>query len=168
MMSRNHIMLYLLLPALFFCRFHYQAIAQKPVGDIPPFKILQTNGRYFSAADLPKNKPVVLIYFSPDCEHCQVLMDQLFPKINAFKNAELVMVTFKPVEELAGFEKKYQTYKYPNIKVGTEGTTFFLRYYYRLTNTPFTIVYNKNGKVVCNYRMQTPVDDLISQIKKLG
>jgi cytochrome oxidase Cu insertion factor (SCO1/SenC/PrrC family) len=136
-------------------------------GNIPPFKILQTNGTYFSATDLPKGKPVIIIYFAPDCEHCQVLMNGLFKKINELKSAELVLVTFKPIEEVAGFEKSYGTKNYPNIKVGTEGTTFFLRYYYRIQNTPFTALYDKNGKGLGAYRVKTDVDDLIRRVKAL-
>ena len=56
------------------------ALAQRVKNDkaIPPFKILQTNSRYFQASDLDQTKPVVLIYFAPDCSHCQALMDGVF------------------------------------------------------------------------------------------
>ncbi len=139
----------------------------KKAGEIPPFKMLQTNGRYFTAMDIPREKPIVIIYFAPDCEHCQVLMNELFKKMPAFKNTELVLVTFKSIEEVADFEKAYGTRKYDNIHVGTEGNTFFLRMYYKIQNTPFTILYDKNGKAICSYRAKTPVDDLISHINQL-
>ena len=74
--------------------------------------------------NLPKTKPLVLIYFDPDCDHCQKLMKEFFQKIDAFKKAEIIMVTFKPVEEVAAFEKQHNTQKYPNIIVGTEGIGF--------------------------------------------
>jgi len=141
--------------------------AKPAFGDIPPFKIMQTNGTFFTATELPKNKPVVLIYFSPDCEHCMVLMDALFKRIDEFKKTELVLVTFKPLEELIGFEKSYSTKKYPFIKTGTEGNTFFLRYYYKIQTTPFTAIYDKNGKLIASYRKDTPVDGVINQIKQL-
>lgn len=145
----------------------YSRTGNPPSGEIPPFKIMQTNGTFFTAAELPKNKPVVLIYFSPDCEHCQVLLNALFKKIDEFKKTELVLVTFKPLEELAGFEKSYHTNKYPFIKTGTEGETFFLRYFYHIQFTPFTAVYDKTGKLVTSYRKTTPLDDLITQVRKL-
>src|SRR5947209_1436789 len=112
---------------------------------IPPFQIMLSNGTYFSGKALPKGKPVILIYFQPDCDHCEKLMDALFKKIKEFRNTDIVMVTFKPVDELPGFEQHYQTYKYPNIKVGTEGTTYYLRYYYKLETTPFTALFDKKG-----------------------
>src|SRR5262250_2466277 len=70
---------------------------------LPPFKMYRSNNSIFIATDLPKNKPVVVIYFDPDCDHCQKLMKDVFKKINSFKKAEIVMVTFKPVEEVVAF-----------------------------------------------------------------
>lgn len=140
---------------------------KSPAEAIPPFKLLQTNGRYFQAKDLEKNKPVVLVYFAPDCGHCQTLMHGLFKNIAAFKNVQLVLATFKPLSELALFERQYDTGKYPNIKTGTEGNTFFLRYHYKLTNTPFTAVYNKEN-LVCSFRdINTPIDKIVNCVKAL-
>lgn len=134
---------------------------------IPPFKMMLSDNKIFSASDLPKGKPIILVYFDPDCEHCQKLMNELFKKINEFKKAEIVMVTFKPVIELPPFEEKYNTSGYSNIKVGTEGTLFYLRNYYGLVKMPFTALYDKKGNLSYSYKEQTPVDDLINRLKKL-
>jgi thiol-disulfide isomerase/thioredoxin len=143
-------------------------LGQKTAPGIPPFKMLQTNGRYFSAKDLAPAKPVVLIYFAPDCDHCQVLLQGVFKNIKTFEQVQLVLVTFKPVSELALFERQYHTASYPNIKTGTEGNTFFLRYHFKLTNTPFTAVYNKAGALVCSFRNpDTPVNEILNCVKKL-
>jgi thiol-disulfide isomerase/thioredoxin len=134
---------------------------------LPPFNMTLSNGRFFKAADIPAGKPVVLIYFAPDCDHCHTLMNAFFQKAGEFKTAEVVMVTFKPVSEVRTFEQSFQTARYPNIKVGTEGNTNFLRLFYKLQNTPFTALYNRDGKLVVSYRKETPVDELVKQLKKL-
>lgn len=134
---------------------------------MPAFKMMLTNGKFYSAADLPKGKPVVLIYFAPDCDHCQVLLSEVFKKMEAFKKAQLVLVTFKPLSDLPLFERSYHTATYPNVKVGTEGSTYFLRSFYKLQNTPFTALYDKDAKLVYSYRKETPVDDLIKRLNNL-
>lgn len=134
---------------------------------IPSFKILLSDDNIFSATDLPKGKPVILIYFDPDCDHCQKLMKEFFPKMNEFRKAEIIMVTFKPVSDLIAFEKLHETSKYANVKVGTEGNTFYLRYYYGLEKMPFTALYDKNGNLVYSYKEQTPVDDLLRRFRDL-
>lgn len=134
---------------------------------IPSFQMQLTNGKSFSSGNLSPQKPLVLIYFAPDCEHCQILMDTIFKKINEFKNSQIVMVTFKPLNEVIDFENHYGTHKYQNIKVGTEIPIFFFRKYYQLENTPFTALYDKQGKLIISYKKETPVDDLIKHLKLL-
>src|SRR3982751_4150509 len=80
-----------------------QSADPKPGSPIPPFRMLQTNGKYYSDQDIQKNKPFVLIYFAPDCDHCIKLMDELFKKIHEFDKATVVLVTFKPVRDLLWF-----------------------------------------------------------------
>jgi len=126
-----------------------------------------SNNSIFSATELPKNKPVVVIYFDPECDHCQKLMNNFFKKINSFKKAEIVMITFKPVEEVAAFEKKYKTHNYSNINVGTEGTSYQMRNYYKLTNMPFTALYDKERKFNYSYGQDISVDELIKRLKSL-
>ena len=134
---------------------------------IPPFKMTLSNNKILNAADLPKGKPLVLIYFDPDCDHCQKLMTELFKKINSFKKVEMVLITFKSVTEVAAFEKKYTTSKYANMKVGTEGTLFYLKNYYKLVKMPFTALYDSKGNYSYSYRDETPMDDLIKRLQGL-
>lgn len=144
-----------------------QKAVTSPYKLLPQFKMLQTNETYFSSAEIPKNKPVVLIYFAPDCDHCIVLMDKLFKKIHQLDKTSIVLITFKPVPELSAFEKKYNTAKYPNIKVGTEGYTYYLRNFYKLQKTTFTAVYDKKGMFAFSYTNETPVDEMLARLKKL-
>lgn len=134
---------------------------------MPSFKMQLSNGKVFSSKDLSQQKPVIIIYFSPDCEHCQILMDTLFKRITDFKKSHIVMVTFERANEVVDFEKHYQTSKYPNIKVGTEVPIFFFKTYYHLEHTPFTALFDKHGKLIVSYKDQTAVDDLIKRLKKL-
>ncbi len=154
---------FLIINFLFFIFFYSSAHAQS----IPSFKMLLTNGKTFGEKDLPKGKPVVIIYFAPDCEHCQTLMNAVFKTISSFKKVEIVMVTFKPLNEVVDFEKNYQVYKYSNIIVGSELPVFFFKTHYNLMNTPFTVIYDKQGKYIYSYKKETPIDDLVNRVKML-
>ncbi|MBD0366683.1 MAG: redoxin domain-containing protein [Flavisolibacter sp.] len=134
---------------------------------LPAFRILQPNGTFFTSENLTKGKPTVIIYFAPECDHCQTLMNAYFKRVTDFNKAQVVMVTFKPVQELTPFINHYNVAKYPNIIVGTEGTTFYLRYYYNIANTPFVALYDRSGQLVYAYRKIDSVDDLISRLKAI-
>ncbi len=94
-------------------------------------------------------------------------MNQLFKNINDCKNAQIVMVTFKPLNEVKKFEKNYKTAAHKNIKVGIEDPLFYFRYYFKLDILPFTALYDRNGIMVDSWRKETPVNDLLARLKKL-
>jgi hypothetical protein len=157
---------FLLLGVVLSATFFSKATAQS--NTLPSFNMMLSNGKLFAASELSAGKPVILIYFAPGCDHCEQLMGAFFRNIHAFQEAEVVMVTFKPLSEVSRFEQAWQTSKYPNIKVGTEGDTFYLRTYYRLDRTPFMALYNKKQTLVYLYRKETAVDDLITRLKQLN
>ena len=133
---------------------------------IPAFSILQSNGKTLNTAKLPHTKPVVLIYFAPDCDHCTKLISAMFNKMNQFNRATILLVSFKPMNELIDFEKKYKTAAYKNVIVGLEQPIYFLQRLYQLQSTPYTALFNKNGKLVVDYKTETPLTDLVAQLKK--
>jgi len=134
---------------------------------IPAFHMVLPNGGTYSVDSLPKNKPLLLIYFAPDCGHCQALMKEIFKRISDFNKAELVLLTFKPLPELQPFVQQYNINQYPNIKVGTEVPIFYIRFYYNVTTTPFTALFDRKGKLVQSYRRETSVPDLVKRLKAM-
>lgn len=134
---------------------------------LPPFSMLLTNGKTYSTTNLSKNKPTVLIYFAPDCEHCQVLIKAFFKKIAEFKNTQVLMVTFKPVNELVDFEKSFKTHSYSNVHVGAETNPLYLQAFFNLQKTPFTALYDKDRNLLVSYKKDTTVDELIKQLKNV-
>ena len=153
----------LLFVALLFFSFSQVSNSQS----IPDFTIELTNGSMFTTKDLSKSKPTIIIYFAPDCEHCQALIKELIKKIKSFKNSQIILASFESLQQVSTFEKDYDLKAYPFIKTGIEKPVFFFRYYYHLENTPFTALYDKNGKYIISYQKQTPVGDLIKHLNAL-
>jgi thioredoxin-related protein len=125
------------------------------------------NGSNFTSASIKKGKPIILIYFSPDCDHCKVLMNEFFKRTSDFDKAEIVMVTFKPLKEVVQFISDYRVNQHPNIIVGSETPMFYIRYYYNLTSTPYTALFDKKGQLVYSYRKETSLSDLANRLKNI-
>jgi thioredoxin-related protein len=136
-------------------------------GKLPPFRMMQANGKVFKAEDLPIGKPIIIIYFSPDCDHCNILMRDFFKHQESFKNASIAMVTYLPVDDVRKFSQKYNVSKHTNLYVGSEGSTLFLKNYYTLTQMPFIALYTKNGDFVKSYRNEQALTDLSNRVKNL-
>ena len=134
---------------------------------IPPFRMIQADGNLFKAEQLPLGKPVLLVYFSPECDHCEKLMQDFFKMSKDFQKASVAFITYVPVDKVAKFDKDYGVKKYTNIYSGTEGTTFFVRNYFKLTEMPFVALYKKNGDFVTSYTRDIALQVLAQKLRQL-
>ncbi len=111
----------------------------------------------------------MIIYFAPDCSHCQHLMYEMKPKMKQFGNIQIVMVTFMEPNMLIAVKNFYRDFdlaKYPNITVGTEGHTYVVQRYYQVATTPYIAIYDHKGKLVKAFAKVPPMDELIATVKK--
>jgi len=138
------------------------------------YRITTADSAILTPAALKKNKPVMLIYFEPSCTHCEHLMTELKPYMSQLKKIQVVMITYTKTQYpflrlIKDFNKKYNLSKYPNFTVGTEFTAkqdYPVMRYYQIATTPFTVVYDKHGKVVKSFPSVPEVKDLLSTVKK--
>ncbi len=143
-----------------------------PPPAIPAYRILKPDSTYTSYTDLNKHKPVMIIYFSPDCSHCQHLMHEMKPYMKQFKNIQVVMITFTRIEFpylrlLKDFSRDFELGKYPNFTVGTEYPTYKTQQYYHVSTTPYIALYDKNGKPAHYYEKAPKIEELVAEVKKL-
>jgi len=134
---------------------------------MPPFKIQLTDKSFFSAKDIKKDVPTMLVYFSPTCEHCQEFTKHMLEKSNAFKKLQIIMVTYLPLTDIKKFETDFQLEKYSNIKTGSEGNTFLVPKFYDIRTFPFIALFNNIGALQVTYRTVPEMETLIGQIKKI-
>jgi len=116
--------------------------------DVPVFSIVTApDSATFTKADLKKKKPLVLIMFSPDCEHCQRETDSLLKYIDLFKHAQIVMATPLDYIHVKEFYEKYKLINYPNITIGKD-PVWYLGGFYTVRNFPTIAVYDEKGQFV--------------------
>jgi thioredoxin-related protein len=132
-----------------------------------PFEITLTNDVKFKSFQLKKNVPVILMYFSPDCDHCKDLTKEILKNVKALEAKQLVMITYYPMAEVKKFANDFSIQKQPNIKIGTEGMTLIVQKHYNIRNFPFLALYDKAGKQARLFREQAPSADIIKAIQQL-
>lgn len=137
--------------------------SQKPL--LPVFKITQANGIVYSSEQVEAGKPLLMVYFSPECDHCHVFMKSFFKSADEFKNTQVLFITYLPLDRLVKFGAEYPLNKYKNIVAGTEGMSFVVRNFYEIKEMPFAVVYNKKGTLVGKYEREIPIDKIIPLLK---
>ena len=104
------------------------------------------------------------MYFSPECHHCQRQMEDMLARMDDLKKVQIVLATYRPMEELIAFANKYQLQKHPNIQAGRD-TKYFIQPFYRIKNLPYLALYDKKGKLITTFEGNVSVDRLIEELK---
>jgi hypothetical protein len=89
---------------------------------------------------------VVILYFSPECSHCQLEVEDLVAHMDSLKKAFFVMVSYHSPQDIGGFAHKYKLDSLDNVRLGRD-TAYYLPSYYQVTQTPFVAVYNAQHKL---------------------
>lgn len=132
---------------------------------IPEFKILQTDSSWFTKDQIPKNKAVVMIYFSPDCGHCQITSQQIVSDMDNLKNIFFIFASYHAVDAIKSFAHTYKLDQYSNVRLGRD-PAYFIPSFYVVKSTPFMAVYGKNGKLLQAYDKGTDPETILQLLKK--
>jgi peroxiredoxin len=138
-----------------------------PGASLPSYRVLTTDSNWITPASL-KAKRTLLIYFAPDCPHCQHLTMDIKQKIKQFSDTQIVMVTWSnnyDIRAIKNFVRDFDLKKYPNITVATEGYTYQMQKYFKIETTPYVAVYNSKGKLAKAFRKQPEADDVLKAVK---
>ena len=145
--------------------FSMAAIAQdsavyKRFPTVPPFSITRLpDSSLFTKKDLKKNKPVIIIIFSPGCDHCQKATEELLNNYKVFKKIQIVMASTVGYEYISKFYIENKIQNYPAIIMGRDWTNFF-GYFYTIKNFPAIFVYDKKGNFIKSFESSLPVKEI--------
>lgn len=138
------------------CVFFYEAaIAQnqpskqpsyKRIPTVPPFTLaLASDSSLFTKENLRKKKSIIIMVFSPDCDHCIHATEDLLSNIQLFKNTQIILTSSLSYESVQKFYKDFNLVAYTNIYVGYDSKRF-LSSFYEVVSFPSIYLYDKKGK----------------------
>ena len=160
-MTMKRSLTFLLFILVFFSAFCQDDVSQPPFKrfpTLPPVKILLSDSStIFSKAEIPANKPVLYMIFSPECSHCQHETEELIAHKELFKDVQIVMVTMHPLWMMNEFVSKYKVNTLPNVIVGRD-IYYTSPGFYNIHNLPFLAMYNKKGELINTFEGSMPVE----------
>ena len=147
------------------------AFAQTPTDTIPPYRkhptlpafniLLMDSSKTFNTFNIKEGKSTLLIMFSPECDHCQKMMDEMVQKMDSLSQVNIYLTTFMNLTSLRTFYDKMGLSKYKNITPGKDYTYFFMDFY-KTKFVPFVVVYDKKKKLVKSFEGTVKVSDIIA------
>jgi thioredoxin-related protein len=115
--------------------------------------------------DFPKKKAVLLMLFSPDCEHCQHTAKELCKFKEEIKDIHIVMATLTSVSRMNEFVAEYKLNELPNVVVGRD-FQHFMPSFYDIKRMPFMAFYNKKGDLIEVFEGAMPLERMMMIFKR--
>jgi peroxiredoxin len=135
---------------------------------VPPFRLLKLDSTtYLTKDDLRKNRQTMVMYFSPDCEHCKHQTEAILADFKDFRDIEIVMATYQPFTEMKEFNEHYKIFEHPNILIGRD-EQFRLPPFYKIRNLPYLALYDKKGNLITTFEGNQKAEDLIKAFTTAG
>ena len=136
----------------------------KRLPTLPPIQILLSDSStFFTKAQIP-HQPVLIIIFSPECEHCQHETEELIANKKLLKNVQIIMVTLEPLWKMKEFISKYKLNHYTNMVIGKD-IYYILPSFYAIAKIPYMAMYNKKGNLITTHEGTMPVKKVIEVFK---
>lgn len=133
---------------------------------IPNFYINRTDGGYLIPQHLKKGKPVMIMIFSPECDHCGFFVDSLKTIREQFKTTQVVLVAEeRHKDKMQGFIDHLKINNDPLFKlVGTNKGELIAAIY---TNKilPQLVFYDAQHKLVKIFDGHYTLGDVAKYVK---
>jgi thioredoxin-related protein len=151
-------LLYIAIYILFVgCQSPWRKDITKEYRSLPNFAVqLQDSSTLLSLTSITKNHSTILLYFAPDCEHCQIQIANLLENSKYFNDTKIVFISMAATSDISKFSAKFHIGEYPNVIVGRDYQYEFYNLF-KITSFPNIFIYNKSKHLTKVYRGQTEI-----------
>jgi cytochrome oxidase Cu insertion factor (SCO1/SenC/PrrC family) len=119
---------------------------------LPKFAFYETGNKAFTNARLKAGVPVVVVYFDPDCDHCNKQAQMIKAEVSKFNNVQMVWVAFPAdLEAINAFGKKYFPAQFGKSFFFLRDNDYTFDKAFGYSEAPSIYIYNKTGKLVKSY-----------------
>ena len=102
-----------------------------------------------------------LIFFQPDCDHCQREAQEFERNLEAFNGTTLYFITSGPMDEIKAFADTYKLSGRQNVHFAFTAPLNVLNNYGPIS-APSVYVYSEDHKLVKGFNGETPIERIIA------
>lgn len=132
---------------------------------IPNFKFTDISGKAVTPANLPLGKPVIVFYFDPDCDHCQLESKWVSEQKQLFKGITLLFVSWGEMDALKAFPEKHLPGVTGNLYI-TKDEEYRFDEYFGYSEVLSIYVYNSKWVRTASFKGETKPEILVKFAKQ--
>lgn len=126
------------------------------IGHCPEFAVQCTDGSQFRPTS-SNSSPLVLMFFSPDCEFCQKEIEGIIANVREFQGVRWLFVTISEVDD---FLIDYPIDAIPNASICIDVDGSLMRTF-DVTAPPAIFVYDEMGALIGFRRGAVPINTIL-------
>ncbi len=115
--------------------------------------------------DLDSTRPVMLMLFNPDCEHCHRQTQEITRRIGELGDLQIVMSTYQSLDMIRFFRREFQLEAHPSIRVGRDAG-YFLIPFFAARNVPLMAVYGRRQQLLDVIRGNAPLERILEVLAR--
>lgn len=133
---------------------------------MPAFRIRQMNGAFFNSTQLRKGTPTVLFIFSPVCDHCEQVLNELNTRTADFNGTQFVFILEERQKPyLKAFLARTKLQQNPFFRnLGTDASNLIYDIY-TYQALPQVTVYDRRGRLAHTFTSTISLDSVQALVK---
>jgi peroxiredoxin len=135
------------------------------LSNLPKFDmLLMDSTTILKAQEIPTGQSIVLLFFRPDCPHCQQETRNLLAHADSLRNVRVYLLAVEPFEDIKSFYLKFHLDRYKNFTVAKDHDFSFFRAF-RPGTVPYTVIYDRNKRLVKIYNQDAGIENILTAIR---
>ncbi len=135
------------------------------IQNLPSACFESLNGRPICTDEFDNRKPTVIIYFHPECEHCQYEASEIGKNAQQFEEVNMIMVTpDDSIKRLEDFAANYHLWEVDNLAILIDRKREFKKRFGSAVS-PAVFIYGIDRKLVKTYKGETKIEAIINSLE---
>jgi peroxiredoxin len=121
-------------------------------------------GRQICVDEFDTRKPTVIIYFNPECEHCQYEASEIGKQAERFEKANMILITpDDSTKRVEAFATKYHLWEVDNLTILIDRDHRF-KNYFGTSVFPSVFIYGPDKKLLKMYKGEVKIEAIINSL----
>jgi thiol-disulfide isomerase/thioredoxin len=133
---------------------------------LPAFKLILTDSSLFTEKLIPKAEYTCIVYFSPDCGHCQYEADQMIRKMDSLKQVQFIWISYREFNDIKSIWHGSTNSIYIQISSLGRDPEYIVPAFYQVKFTPFVALYDQNKQFLKAWESGVEMPELLQFIHK--
>jgi peroxiredoxin len=122
------------------------------------------SGGQICVDEFDPRKPTVIIYFHPECEHCQYEASEIGMQAEQFEKANMILITpDDSTKRVETFAVKYNLWEVDNLTILIDRNNQF-KNHFGTSVFPSVFIYGLDKKLLKMYKGETKIEAIINII----